>query len=240
MLIDLLIVLGVGFSLGLRHTFDADHIIAVSTIASRTGNLFRAGMSGLYWGIGHTLTLFVIGLIFVSLKINIPVKVAHSMEMLVGIMLVILGWTTFKTFKKRKVHVHIHQHKDEIEKHIHYHSHDESETHQHEHISKPERKSFFVGMIHGLAGSGALILLLMPSMNSVTEAALYITVFGSGTILGMVLFAFVIGLPFVLLAKRAAFAERRLGMIAGILSISFGLFFMFEVAFIEGLFFVIK
>jgi ABC-type nickel/cobalt efflux system permease component RcnA len=236
MLMELLIVLGIGFSLGLRHTFDADHIIAVSTIASRTGNLFRATMSGLYRGIGHTLTLFVIGLIFVSLKIYIPEKVALSMEMVVGIMLVILGWTTFNTFKKRKVHVHIHQHKDEKEEHIHYHSHVSTETHQHEHISKPERKSFLVGMIHGLAAGGALVLLLMPSMNSIAEAALYITVFGSGTIVGMILFAFVIGLPFVLLAKRAAFIERRLGMIAGIFSISFGLFFMFKVAFLEGLF----
>jgi ABC-type nickel/cobalt efflux system permease component RcnA len=233
---EILVVLGVGFLLGIRHALDADHIVAVSTIASRTGNLMKSTMSGLYWGMGHTLTLFVIGLVFITLKIAIPEKVALSMEMLVGIMLVILGWTTFNTFKRKKVHAHVHKHKGEKEEHVHFHSHAESEEHQHVHISKPERKSFLVGMVHGLAGSGALVLLLMSSMKSVAEASIYITFFGAGTILGMILFAFVIGLPFVLLAKYTVHLERRMGMAAGILSILFGLFFMYEIAFLEGLF----
>jgi ABC-type nickel/cobalt efflux system permease component RcnA len=233
---ELLVVLGIGFLLGIRHAFDADHIVAVSTIASRTGNLFKAAMSGLYWGIGHTLTLFVIGMVFISLKIAIPEKVALSMEMLVGIMLVVLGWTTFTTFMKKKVHAHVHQHEGEKEEHIHFHSHAVNEEHQHEHVSNPERKSFFVGMVHGLAGSGALILLLMASMQSVAEAAIYITFFGAGTILGMILFAIVIGLPFVILAKHTVHLEKRLGMVTGVLSVLFGLFFIYEIAFLEGLF----
>lgn len=232
--IEWLTVLGIGFLLGLRHAFDPDHIVAVSTIASRTGNLVKAAASGLYWGIGHTLTLFIVGMLFIGFKATVPETLALSMEMVVGIMLVILGWTTFRNFQKKKIHVHVHQH-DEGEIHTHFHSHKESDKHNHTHLKKMEQKSLIIGMVHGLAGSGALVLLTMSSLNTLTEATIYILVFGVGTILGMLLFATLIGLPFVLLSKYSVQLEKKLGMLAGIVSIVFGLYFMYEIAIVEGL-----
>jgi ABC-type nickel/cobalt efflux system permease component RcnA len=233
--LEWLTVFGIGFILGLRHAFDPDHFVAVSTIASRTGNLVKAAASGLYWGIGHTLTLFIVGMLFISFKATVPETLALSMEMVVGIMLVILGWTTFRNFQKKKIHVHVHQH-EEGEPHTHFHSHEETARHDHTHVKKLGQKSLIVGMIHGLAGSGALVLLTMSSLHTVTEAAIYIVVFGVGTIIGMLLFATLIGLPFVLLSKYSVHLEKKLGMLAGIVSIVFGVYFMYEIAFVEGLF----
>jgi ABC-type nickel/cobalt efflux system permease component RcnA len=227
-------IFGIGFILGLRHAFDADHFVAVSTIASRTGNLLKAASAGIYWGIGHTLTLFIVGMLFISFKATVPETLALSMELLVGIMLVVLGWTTFKSFQKKKVHFHIHQH-DQGVSHVHFHSHEKEEKHKHSHIEKPERKSFFIGMVHGLAGSGALVLLTISSLSTLTEAGLYILLFGVGTIVGMFIFATLIGLPFVILSKHSIKTERNLGMLAGMVSILFGLYFMYEIAFVEGL-----
>lgn len=235
--LELFTIFGIGFLLGLRHTFDPDHIVAVSTIASRTGNIFKAATSGIFWGIGHTLTLFIVGVILIGLKATVPETVALSMELLVGIMLVILGWTTFQSFRRKKGHIHIHEHKDG-ERHVHFHSHTETDDHAHDdkQISSANTKSLLIGVIHGLAGSGALVLLTMTSMNTMAEAALYILIFGIGTILGMMIFALLIGLPFVLLSKYASNIEQKLGMAAGLFSIAFGLFFMYEIAFLEGLF----
>lgn len=232
--IEWLTVFGIGFILGLRHAFDPDHFVAVSTIASRTGNLVKAAAAGLYWGIGHTITLFIVGMLFISFKATVPETLALSMEMVVGIMLVILGWTTFRNFQKKKIHVHVHKH-EERETHTHFHSHEEIDNHSHSHIKKMEQKSLIIGMVHGLAGSGALVLLTMSSLHTVTEAAIYILVFGVGTILGMLLFATLIGLPFVLLSKHSVQLEKKLGMLAGIVSIVFGLYFMYEIAIVEGL-----
>jgi ABC-type nickel/cobalt efflux system permease component RcnA len=234
MTVELLTVLGVGFLLGLRHALDPDHVIAVSTIASRTGSLLKATASGIYWGIGHTLTLFIVGMIFLGMKATIPETLALSLEMLVGLMIVILGWLTIWSFLHQKVHVHEHEHEHEV--HAHFHSHKKNSGHNHKHISKPEKKSFLIGVIHGFAGSGALVLLTMGSMNSLTDAGIYIMVFGGGTILGMLIFAFLLSLPFVLLSKYSAGWDRKLGLTAGFISIVYGLFFMYQIGFVEGLF----
>ncbi|GAB7388841.1 hydantoin utilization protein A [Bacillaceae bacterium] len=237
-MMELFTVFAVGFLLGLRHAFDPDHVVAVSTIASRTGNLVKAVSSGAFWGIGHTFTLFVIGMILIPMKWAIPKTLGLSMEMLVGLMLVVLGWTTIRAFRRKKVHMHVHEHDGET--HIHFHSHEEHQGHHHSHLenAKTEKfksKSFVVGVIHGLAGSGALVLLTMSTLDTWQAAALYILVFGLGTLLGMMMFALLLALPFVLLNKYSIGLERKLGIACGFLSVLYGLYFLYEIAFVEGL-----
>lgn len=235
MTFELFTLFSIGLLLGLRHAMEPDHVIAVSTIASRTGNLLKAAAAGIFWGLGHTLTLFVVGLLFIGLKMTIPEKLALSMEMLVGIMIVGLGIFTVRSFYRKKVHVHVHEH--DGEKHAHFHSHQDSRIHQHSHIHKPKQKSFFIGVVHGLAGSGAMVILTMGTAKTFLQSAFYILFFGAGTVLGMLIFAVLLGIPFVFLARFANGMERKLGLAAGILSIGYGLFFMYQIAFTEGLLF---
>ena len=114
-------ILALGFILGIKHALEPDHVIAVSTIASRSKRLWSSSLAGVFWGIGHTLTLFIIGIIVILMKGQIPEKWAMSLEFLVGIMLVYLGVKTIISF--RNVHIHQHQHDGEQHKHVHSHQH---------------------------------------------------------------------------------------------------------------------
>lgn len=224
--IHIITLLGLGFVLGLKHALDADHIVAVSTIVSQTGSLKKSSLFGAIWGIGHTTTLLIVGLIILGLKLAIPAWLALSFEFLVGIMLVVLGVDVLLKVRQDKLHVHKHVH--EGIKHTHVHSHKDSNIHNHVH------RSFAVGMVHGLAGSATLMLLVLASANSLAQGVGYILVFGIGSILGMLIVSAIIGLPFVLTTKFET-VHNRVRILAGSFSILLGSTIMYEISLLNGL-----
>ncbi|OCA92884.1 sulfite exporter TauE/SafE family protein [Pseudobacillus wudalianchiensis] len=211
-------VLALGFVLGIKHAIEPDHVIAVSTIASQSKKLWHASLAGVFWGIGHTATLFIIGIILILMKNNISDKWSMSLEFLVGVMLVYLGIVSIVSFRR----------KEEQSSQEDGHSHPINKR-------RSYSKSLVIGLIHGLAGSAAMVLLTMGTVHSVWQGALYILVFGSGTIVGMLIFTTVIGLPFVLSTKQTTI-NRSLTMIAGVISTVFGLYYMYNLGVTEGLF----
>lgn len=212
---SLLSILLLGFLLGIKHAIEPDHVIAVSTIASESKSLKRSVFAGVYWGIGHTATLFIVGMFLIAAKNTITDTVALSLEFTVGIMLVSLGLNSILKFMKHPPH-HTHDIPNQVKK-------------SHTHI-----KSFFIGLVHGLAGSAAMVLLTMSTVSTVWEGALYILIFGCGTVLGMLSFSTVIGVPFILTSGKKI--NRNLNNLAGIISILFGFYYMYNLGVNEGLF----
>jgi sulfite exporter TauE/SafE len=231
--IGLLSILGLGFVLGIKHAIEPDHVIAVSTIASQSKKLLRSSLAGVFWGIGHTATLFIIGIILILMKGEIPEKWAMSLEFLVGIMLVYLGITTIHSFKN--IHLHKHEHNGELHKHVHSHEHIGTHDHSPQYKKVSYLKSMLIGLVHGLAGSGAMIVLTMSTVNSAWEAAVYILIFGAGTIIGMLFFTTLIGIPFVFSAKKFSL-NRTLTQVTGVISTVFGIYYMYNLGVTEGLF----
>ncbi|MEH7255774.1 sulfite exporter TauE/SafE family protein [Neobacillus niacini] len=231
--IGFLSILALGFVLGIKHAIEPDHVIAVSTIATQSKKLLRSTLAGVFWGIGHTATLFIIGIFLILMKGEIPENWAMSLEFLVGIMLVYLGLTTILSFKN--LHVHHHEHDGEENLHIHSHMHDGQHKYIHHHKNVSYGKSMFIGLVHGLAGSGAMILLTMSSVKSVWEAAIYILIFGVGTVIGMLFFTTIIGIPFVFSAQKLRL-NKTLTQITGVISVGFGIYYMYNLGITEGLF----
>jgi len=226
MSVAVMAVFGVGFLLGLRHALEPDHMIAVSTIASRSGSLLKAAMAGIFWGIGHTMTLLIVGMLLIGIRVTIPPAVEQWLEAGVGIMLIVLGWMSVRAIWKEKVHVHAHEH--DGERHIHFHSHKNQGDHEHHHVENPHRASILIGMIHGIAGSGALAMMTMASIDTTMQAIIYILLFGLGTILGMLMFTLFLGLPFILFAKYSEKTVQILGIATGCLSIIYGVYYAYQ------------
>ncbi|MDP3765546.1 MAG: sulfite exporter TauE/SafE family protein [Nanoarchaeota archaeon] len=224
-------LLGFGFLLGIRHAFDVDHIAAVSAIVSKHKSIKKSSLLGIFWGFGHTISLLIIGLIVLLLKITIPEKIALSFEFIVGIMLVILGLNVLLTINKNKVHFHKHKHGKE--EHIHFHSHKLTKHHDHKH--KLFHQSLFIGLIHGLAGSAVLTLLVLTTIKSVWLGLIYTLIFGIGSIIGMILISSVISLPFNLIPNNFQRIQKFLRISAGLVSTIIGLNIMYNIGIAEGL-----
>jgi ABC-type nickel/cobalt efflux system permease component RcnA len=198
---DLLVVLGLGLFLGLKHATDADHIVAVTTFVSGQQSILRSCWIGAFWGIGHTLSLALAGLIVIALNVSIPDWVAERLEFLVAVMLVGLG-----------VRVLVKTWCGTLEGHTHAHSH--------EHLSRP----LLVGMVHGAAGSAALMLLVLSTIRSPLEAFLYIVIFGFGSVLGMLAISLLLALPLQWASRHVGSSFRPIQMAAGFFSCVFGLY----------------
>lgn len=227
---------GLGLILGIKHALDADHVIAVSTIVSEHRSLKWASLIGAFWGLGHTTTLFVVGLLVIGLRLTIPPPLALGLEFLVAVMLVILGGSIlWRSFRPEKLHLHAHAHSPET--HVHFHLHDRrEEDHSHSHPFNSMRKPFLVGMVHGLAGSAALMLLVLTTIPSPLAGLAYIVIFGFGSVGGMLVLSFIIGLPFVLTAKRFTLLNRWIRIVAGAASVIFGTWLGWEIGLEGGLF----
>ncbi|MCM3704341.1 MULTISPECIES: HoxN/HupN/NixA family nickel/cobalt transporter [Cytobacillus] len=193
-------ILLLGFTLGIKHSTEPDHVIAVSTIASQTKRLVRSSLSGIFWGLGHTLMLLLMGITVIALNQHIPGALALSLELAVGIMLIYLGFTGFKDNKQLKTNTQ------------HFH-----------------KKSFIIGGIHGLAGSAALVLLTTAQAQTELQAFLFILIFGAGTIIGMLLFTTVLGLPFLITSKAQKKIHLNLIRISSAASVLYGVYYIFEV-----------
>jgi len=205
----LLSLFGFGFLLGMKHAFDADHIAAMAALDSK-----NPSMKGLFWGVGHTISLLAIGIAVLLFKINIPKKVALSFEFIAGMMLIVIGLNVLMTIKRHKIHLHKHRHG--TKKHLHLHSHFVGKSHNHGH------KPLFVGLVHGLAGSAALVLLVLSAINSIPAGILYILVFGIGSIAGMLLMIKIISLPLGFMMKNFRRSDGILRLGAGFGSLAIG------------------
>ena len=218
-------LLGFGFLSGIRHAFDADHIAAVSTMVSKHKSVRKSSLLGMFWGFGHAISLFVIGLIILLLKITIPKKIVLSLELIVGIMLVILGVNSLFIIKRNKIHFHKHKHGKE--EHTHFHSHKLEENHNHAHA--PLKQSLFIGVIHGLAGSAALTLLVLATVKSFWIGITYIFSFGLGSIMGMMLISSIISLPFLLISNKFQTTQKLLSISSGFISAVIGLTIIYNI-----------
>ncbi|HIE55251.1 MAG TPA: urease accessory protein, partial [Chromatiaceae bacterium] len=195
----MLSLLFIGFLIGMRHALEADHVAAVATLATTSNSLGSAVRQGAVWGLGHTITLFLFGSIVLLSDSIIPDDMAAALELAVGVMLVLLGMDVIRRLLRDKVHFHSHQHDDNI-RHFHAHQHrNESEhnpgNHQHSHTSLFPRKALFIGLMHGMAGSAALIMLTLQNVPSPLTGLLYMLLFGAGSIAGMAALSVVISIP---------------------------------------------
>ena len=228
----LIATLLLGFVLGLRHALDADHVVAVSTMVSQYRSPFKAAVVGAYWGLGHTGTLLLVGVGVIVFKLAIPPRLALGMEFLVGVVLFALGIQTLARFRAEK-HTHTHQHGELVHSHEHVHPHEQEEA---QHHPVPQHRSLFLGMIHGLAGSAALMLLVLGTISSPMAGLGYILIFGIGSIGGMVIISTLIGLPLALSSQRFSPVNDWIRVFTGIMSIAFGIFVMIEIGLVKGLF----
>lgn len=188
-------LLATAFGLGLVHSFDVDHLCAVSSFASHTSRTRDAVRLGVRWAIGHSLSLAVFGSGLVLMRAALPVWFNAVAEFLVGAALVVVGlWVIREVLRRRQIHVHWHEHDGQRHVHLHSHAHDESHAHGH--------KLTMIGMLHGLAGTSAVMVLIPVTLaQSVPGALGYIAVFGLGTAVAMALFCACAGRVFVWLAR---------------------------------------
>jgi ABC-type nickel/cobalt efflux system permease component RcnA len=233
-------VLGLGLLYGLKHATEVDHIVAVSTIVSEQRKLTRASIVGCLWGAGHTASLVIVGALVLFLRIAIPALVASWLEFGVALMIIGLGVVTLRrAFRRRSdVHIHKHDHGNQYHAHIHFHeanySADTTQPHSHS-VARIGLKPLLVGAMHGLAGSSALTLLVLTQIQSSVLGLLYLGVFGAGSIVGMLLMSGLVGLPFVLGSRRLSGIHYQAQMIAGALSLAFGIWYAYETGVAIGL-----
>jgi hypothetical protein len=218
-------ILGLGFLLGMQHALEADHIAAVSSIAARRTDVRDIVKHGLTWGLGHTLTLFIFAGAAILLGQVIPEHLARPLETAVGVMLVGLGTHVLWRLWRDRVHFHLHGHGDGT-MHVHAHSHrDETIPHRrstHEHQHGFRWRSLLVGLMHGMAGSAALLVLTVSQIANPVYGMLYIALFGIGSMLGMGALSTVIAVPLAISARWLTWANQSLQGIVGAVTIGIG------------------
>ncbi len=223
----MLSLLFLGFLIGMRHAMEADHLAAVATLVSKNHSLKQAIKLGSLWGLGHTITLFLFGSLVLLTDLFIPEIAANWLEFFVGAMLVALGLDLLRRLYKERIHFHFHRHQSN-EIHFHAHSHKNAtgdknfdhaspSSHQHQHIdlNKLSWRALFVGVLHGMAGSAALILLTLETIDSPLEGLAYIALFGVGSIIGMGILSYIISIPLRASEKGMTWMHNGLQMMIG-------------------------
>ena len=215
--------------IGLRHALDADHLAAVSAIVSDRRSVWSSSIVGGLWGLGHSISLLVVGAMVIFLKVTINETAEGYLEAAVGVMLVLLGLNVLrKLFSAEKLHAHEHTHNGHH--HTHIHIHETGEKPPNHHAFSP--RSVIVGMVHGLAGSAGVMLLILPTIASPVLAFVFISIFGIGSIGGMVVMSFLMGLPLQFTAGHFAVLNKCIRMLAGVFSLGLGSFLIYEKLFV--------
>ncbi len=246
-----------GFFLGMRHAMDPDHVIAVTTIVSRQSTIRSAMLIGAAWGVGHTVTIFLVGGTVILFGLVIPPRLGLALELAVALMLILLGiltltgvmrWIQDSSAMSGDPYAYGHRHGNDYHSHLHgdglgRHDHREDQT---PHAWRDQRPAWLglyqvirplvVGVVHGLAGSATVALLVLATIPNPVWAMAYVLLFGIGTIAGMVLITAAIGAPFAYTATHLVRFNRYLGMASGLLSLGFGLFLVYQIGFVDGLF----
>jgi len=220
-------ILILGFVLGLRHACDADHIAAVAAIAPGRGGLRRSLATGLSWGVGHALVLALVGGLLLALRLTVPERLERLFELLVGVMLVGLGVSAIISALRERIHAHTHEHDGVLHAHLHVHArpvpHAAAAPHRHPHPLRPALRPFLIGTLHGLAGSGAIVLLILAAMPGLLAGYLYLGLFGTGSIAGMAVMRIVLGAPLEIARRRASWIYHAFRGAAGVGSLGLGL-----------------
>jgi high-affinity nickel-transport protein len=255
-------LLFLGFLLGIRHATDADHVVAIATIVSRQRNLRGSAMIGAVWGIGHTLTILVVGGAIILFGVVIPPRLGLAMEFGVGIMLILLGVLTLTGIggairqatsliqvpQRGSPHPrdHVHAHGDYVHRHARSgggdeHGHREDETPLARLDAKFRGLGLYrwlrplaVGIVHGLAGSAAVALLVLPLVRDPVWAMAYLLLFGAGTIGGMMVITVGLSAPFAFTSSSLPRFNLRLRVVSGLISFVFGVFLIYEIGFADG------
>ncbi len=241
-MVNVFAIIALGFLLGMRHATDPDHVIAVTTIVSRERDIKQAAVIGGAWGIGHTLTIMAVGTLMIAFRIVLPPRLGLAMEMCVAVMLVLLGvrniTASFLSFPGSARTAPAHSHGDG-----HMHGHDIDNMS----LGRVDRwfgrvalfrvlRPLIIGIVHGLAGSAAIALLVLSTIHNLRWAAAYLLVFGVGTVLGMMLITMTIASTFKLGEKRLSGIGRHFGWASGALSVAFGLVIAYQIGIVNGLF----
>ena len=230
-------MLAIGFALGLKHAVEADHIAAVTTIASQRKSTIGAALVGTVWGVGHSVSLVVAGLLVLFLRIDIAEHTAQMFEFGVAIMLIGLGGNVlWKVARGGRVHTHVHSHGGLEHAHPHVHEQSDARSAAGHHRLGILARPLVVGMVHGMAGSAALMLLVLSTVASPVVGLAYIGVFGVGSIAGMTIMSALVSLPVRLTASRFAHADRAMQYLAGLFGLSFGLYLAYRIGVVDGLF----
>jgi sulfite exporter TauE/SafE len=263
-MINFFSIIALGFFLGMRHATDPDHVIAVSTIVSREREIGKSAWIGVFWGIGHTLTIFAVGAAIILFDVEISPRAGLSMELAVGLMLILLGIINVVSFfrdmpsaseragtptlrEPELVHSHAHSHGDVVHTHPHSHEHGpDAHTHAARNpVAWLDRmflrfklyrplRPLMIGTVHGMAGSAAVALLVLATIRDPRWSVAYLLVFGIGTIAGMMVITISIASTFHLARGKQAFLQR-LAMASGVLSLAFGIFVAYQIVVVNGL-----
>jgi ABC-type nickel/cobalt efflux system permease component RcnA len=227
-------IIGLGFLLGLQHALEADHVAAVSSIAARRDNVADIVKHGLTWGLGHTVTLFAFAGAALALGQAIPNSLARPIETAVGVMLLGLGGHVLWRLWRDRVHFHKHRHEDGTA-HMHAHSHaGETVAHArvpHSHTHGFRWRTLLVGLMHGMAGSAALLVLTVAQAPNVAVGLGYVALFGIGSMIGMGALSTVIAVPLALSARWLTWANQGLQGAVGLITMAIGFKTIFETAF---------
>ena len=233
--LSVLAILSIGLVFGLKHATEVDHVVAVSTIVSQHKNVFHSALVGALWGAGHTVSLLVIAVVVLTLRVAIPERVSGWLELGVAVMIIGLGISALRRALRKNADIHVHQHSHDGMSHTHVHFHEEETRHvpaapsHHSHaVSRLGWKPVLIGMMHGLAGSGALTLLVLTQISSSVTGILYVATFGLGSIVGMLLMSGLIGLPFALTSRKLTHVHQGIQTVAAVLSIGFGIWYAYE------------
>lgn len=222
-----------GFFIGMRHAMEADHVAAVASLSTRSGSLGQAVKQGAVWGVGHTITLFAVGAVVLLIDTVMPERLALGLEFAVGIMLMVLGIDVIHRLIKERIHFHVHGHAGGTT-HFHAHSHigeqgHDPDHHVHGHVQRFPIRALLVGMMHGLAGSAALILLTLENVQSLMLGILYIVLFGIGSIAGMAALSIIIAIPLHYSAKGLTWLHNGLQGVIGSATILLGGMLIYEI-----------
>lgn len=234
----MLYLLALGFIIGMRHALEADHVAAVASLATRSASVRQTIRQGVVWGMGHTLTLFAFGAAVLALDTVVPERMAQGLELAVGVMLVILGADVLRRLVRDRVHFHVHRHRDG-RVHLHAHSHAGESghgRHDHGHDRRWPVRALAVGVMHGMAGSAALILLTLDTVQTFAVGLLYIALFGLGSVVGMALLSTVIAIPLRWSSARGlTWAHGGLQVAIGVATVGLGGLLVYQAGFVSGL-----
>ncbi len=205
-------LIGLGLFLGMKHATDPDHVVAVTAIASRSRRLAPAAGIGMLWGVGHTLTIFMVGAAIILFNLVVPPRIGLAMEFAVGIALAVVGCLNVAG-RKGPISAGLD---------------DQGRV--------PRLRAFLVGLVHGLAGSAAVALLVLSTVRDPRMAVAYLLVFGLGTMLGMMLITVTLAVPTSVAARKFPSVAPGIQFGTGLISAAFGLWVMYDVGYVDGLF----
>ena len=249
-------ILALGFWLGMRHAADPDHVVAMSAIVARNKKLGASWLLGAMWGLGHTVTIFAVGVAIILFKVTIPPRVGLVMEAAVGVVLAALGLFNMAGYSLGEVglprHSHPHDHHDPEHGHVLLGAPKDGHSHLHPHLREVKLgwlrsmirdaglfqliRSCAVGLVHGLAGSAAVALMVMATIGEPRAAVFYLLVFGAGTLAGMLILSALMEISMLSLGRWWNRADRAMALATGLLSVGFGVWVVYRIGWVDGLF----